>query len=297
MISRRAFVKGAAAGAAMLRAGSAFANPLGLPIGLQLYSVRDSLPKDYEGTLRQLASIGYQEVEAAGFYGRSATDVKQAMSQAGLHCVSAHYSLPDLKPKVDEVIQYGQQLGLEYIICSSPMLQNPQQAKGKSWVQGVESMTLDDWKWNADQFNQIGKKVHAAGMKFGYHNHFFEFHEHDGIIPYNELLRLTDPQYVTMEMDCGWVVVGGKRPEDYLTRFPNRFSMLHIKQFNLKGWKPGTEPVSAEMGHGTIDYKSIFAAAKHAHIRHMFIEQEQYPDMPEMQALKVDADWMKAFPS
>jgi sugar phosphate isomerase/epimerase len=294
-ISRRSFVKSAAACAALLQARELWANPLGLPVGLQLYSVRDFLPKDYDGTLRRLGVMGYQEVEAAGFYGHNAADVKQAMRQAGLHCVSAHYAMADLQPKLDELIAYARDLGLGYLVCASPMLRHP--VPGQSWLASMEAMSLDDWRWNAELLNKIGERVHAAGLRFAYHNHFVEFHEHGGIVPYDELLRITDPKLVAMEMDCGWVVVGGKRPEDYLRKYAPRFSMLHVKEFNLKGWKPGTEPVSTEMGRGSIDYKAVFAAAKNAPIRHIFVEQEAFPDMPAMEALKTDAAWMKAFPA
>lgn len=297
LVSRRSFVKTAAACAAMWRAGDALANPLGLPIGLQLYSVRDRLPKDYEGTLHQLAAIGYQEVEAAGFFGHSPADVKKAMDQAGLRCVSAHYGMPELKTKLDDILHFGQGLGLKYVVCSVPMSPHPQQAHGKNWEDSIKAMTQADWKWNAEQLNQIGEKTRAAGIQTGYHNHFLEFYKHDGFMGYDILLQATDPKLVTMEMDCGWVVVGGQRPEDYFRRYPDRFSMLHAKQFKLQGWKPGTEPVATEMGSGSIDYKSIFAAAKHTSVRHIFIEQEGYPDMPEMQALKADADFLKAFPA
>ena len=114
------------------------------------------------------------------------------------------------------------------------------------------------------------------------------------MVPYDELLRETDPKLVTMEMDCGWVVIGGHKPEDYLTKYPERYSMLHIKEFKLEGWKPGEEPVSTEMGRGSIDYASIFAAAKKAPIRHIFVEQEAFPDMPAMEALKTDAEWLRS---
>ncbi|MFZ0632058.1 MAG: TIM barrel protein [Acidobacteriaceae bacterium] len=294
-MSRRSFVQGAAACAAVLSTPSLWANPLGLPIGLQLYSVREFLPKDYDGTLAQLASMGYQEVEAAGFYEHSAADVKASMRRAGLHCVSAHYSMADLQPKLDELIQYAHELGLSFLVCSSPRLRQP--VPGQSWVASMEAMSLDDWRWNADQLNQIGKRVHAAGLRFAYHNHFVEFHKHNGAVPYDELLRHTDPSLVSMEMDCGWVVVGGGNPADYLRQHASRFVMLHVKEFQLSGWKPGTEPVSTEMGRGSIDYKTIFAAAKHAPIRHIFVEQEAYPDMPAMQALRTDAEWMRAFPA
>jgi sugar phosphate isomerase/epimerase len=298
-ISRRKFLKTASASAAFVAACAdapwLLANPLGLPLGLQLYSVRDLLPKDYEGTLHQLSAIGYREVEAAGFFGRSASEVKQAMEQAGLHCVSAHYSYADLAPHLDEVIQFGSTLGLEYIICASAGLPDGSPAKSADPRLTREAMTLDDWRWNAEQFNRMGERVNAAGIKFGYHNHTAEFRALNGVVIYDELLRLTDPARVTMEMDCGWVIVGGKNPVDYLRRYPTRISMLHVKDFKLTG-VPGSDtdpPPSAELGRGSIDYRPIFAAASKANIKHAFIEQEQY-DMPPMEALKIDADYWKA---
>lgn len=297
--SRRNFLKTASAAVAFAAACAdapwLMANPLGLPLGLQLYSVMDLLPKDYNGTLQQLSALGYLEVEAAGFFGRSASDAKQAMAQAGLHCVSAHYSYADLAPHLDQVIQFGKALGLEYIICASPGLPEGSPAKSANARVAREAMTLDDWRWNAEQFNRMGDRANAAGIKFGYHNHTAEFREASGVVIYDELMRLTDPSKVTMEMDCGWVIVGGKNPVDYLKRYPTRISMLHVKDFKLSGTpRSDTQPPpSAELGRGSIDYRPIFLAAKKADLKHAFIEQEQY-DMPTMEALKIDADYMKA---
>jgi sugar phosphate isomerase/epimerase len=254
--------------------------------------VREFLPKDYQGTLNQLGAMGYCECEAAGFFGHSAADVKRAMDQAGLHCVSAHYTL-QLLQSPDEILRFATRLGLQYIVCSSPMLRDPTKAKGLGWAAGLETMSADDWKWNADQLNEVAKRVHAEGMKFGYHNHYAEFHRHDGFLPYDILLQETDPKLVDMEMDCGWVVIGGYKPEDYLNRYPDRYVMLHMKEFKLEDWKPGMDPVSTELGRGSIDYAPILAAAKQARIRHIFVEQEAFPDMPAMQALKMDVDWLR----
>jgi sugar phosphate isomerase/epimerase len=297
-ISRRTFLKTAsasAAGAALWNSvPRLMANPLGLPIGLQLYSVRDLLPKDYDGTLRQLGAMGYREVEAAGFFGHSPSEVKQAMDHAGLNCVSAHYPLKDLLPKVDEVIQFGKDLGLKYIVCAAPWLKDPSSVKEPGSRAARDAMTLDDWRWNAEQFNRIGERVNAAGIRFAYHNHTAEFRAEKGVVFYDELLRATDPAKVTFEMDCGWVVVGGAKPADYLSRYPTRFSMLHVKDFKMSGWTAGSEPPpSTEMGRGTIDYHPIFEAAKKAHIAHAFVEQEEF-DMPAMEALKIDAEYMRA---
>jgi sugar phosphate isomerase/epimerase len=270
------------------------ADPLGLPIGLQLYSVRDLLPKDYEGTLRQLGTLGYREVEAAGFFGHSPKEVKQAMDHAGLNCVSAHYPLKDLLAKAEETIQFGKDLGLKSIVCASPWLKDPSSVKDPGSRAARDKMTLEDWRWNAEQFNRIGERVNAAGIRFAYHNHTAEFRSENGVVFYDELMRATDPAKVRFEMDCGWVVVGGKNPVEYLTRYPRRISMLHVKEFKMSGWTAGSEPPpSTEMGRGSIDYRPIFEAAKKASIEHAFVEQEEF-DMPAMEALKIDADYLRA---
>jgi len=297
-ISRRAFLKTVSASAVCAAVWNSvprlMADPLGLPLGLQLYSVRELLPKDYEGTLRQLGAMGYREVEAAGFLDHNTSQVKQAMDQAGLRCVSAHYPMAQLQPKVEEIIQFGKDLGLKYIVCASPMLKDPSRVKDAGSRAAREAMTLDDWRWNAEQFNHIGERVNAAGIRFAYHNHMTEFRTENGVLFYDELLRLTDPTKVKMELDCGWMVLGGKNPADYLTRYSTRFSMLHVKDFKLAGFTPGSAPPSStELGRGNIDYRPIFEAAKKASIEHAFVEQEEF-DMPPMEALKVDADYMRA---
>jgi sugar phosphate isomerase/epimerase len=298
-ISRRTFLKTASTSAACAALWKSvprvMANALGLPLGLQLYSVRDILPKDYEGTLHQLAALGYREVEAAGFFGRSPSEVKQAMDHAGLHCVSAHYPLKDLLPKLDETIQFGKDLGLKYIVCAAPMLKDPSRVKDPGSREARESMTLEDWRWNAEQFNHIGEKVNAAGMRFAYHNHTPEFRAENGVLFYDELLRLTDPTKVSMELDCGWAAAAGQKPAEILSRNATRFSMLHVKDFKMShGVVPLPAPPSTEMGHGVIDYHPIFAAAKTANIEHAFVEQEEF-DIPEMEALKIDAEYMRGF--
>lgn len=281
-----------AAWAAAFPVSRLMAYPLGLPLGLQLYSVREVLPKDYEGTLHQLAAMGYREVEAAGFFNHSAGEVKTAMSNAGLRCVSAHYPLKDLLAKLDETIQFGSDLGLEYIVCASPWFKDPSRVKDPGSRVARESMTLDDWRWNIEQFNRIGARVHAAGMRFAYHNHTPEFRTENGIIFYDEILQGTDAATVSMELDCGWASVAGHDPAVLLKKNPDRFVMLHVKDFKLTPTTtPANAPSSTEMGHGTIDYHPILAAARKAKIKHVFVEQEEF-DMPMMDALKIDAEFM-----
>jgi sugar phosphate isomerase/epimerase len=278
MISRRTFLAAGSAAAAMYATGLGHAATLGLPVGLQLYSVRTLLPTDYAGTLKQLSAIGYKEVEAAGFFNMPVEQVKAAMQAAGLRCVSAHYGLPLLRQHLDEILPFCKSLGTGFVTCSSPMHQ-------KEGVKGPLSM--DDWRWSADQFNQIAAKVEAAGMRFAYHNHYEEFHAIDGVLPYDVLIKNTDPAKVNFELDCGWVIVGGQDPVHYLKEIPRRIVMLHIKDFK------DNKPPSVPLGTGSIDYKPIFAAAAAAgHVRHAFVEQEEFQG-PIMEELKTDAEYMK----
>ncbi|WP_263384166.1 sugar phosphate isomerase/epimerase family protein [Granulicella arctica] len=295
MISRRSFLSSATATAAYVAIAGrpAVAQPLGLPLGIQLYSVRQQLTQDYEGTLAQLSSLGYREVEAAGFNKRSAADVKLAMQKANLRCVSSHVPFGELHQHFDDHLAYSKELGVEFLICSSPGMKTPSEGPNTT----RRSLTLDDWRYNAEQFNIMGEKANAAGIRFGYHNHFHEFIAVDGVVPYMEILRITDPAKVTLELDCGWTVVGGFKPVEVLRDHPNRFSMLHVKDFKVPaGTTAGPdspEPTVTELGLGSIDYRPILQqAAKTQKIKHMFVEQEAF-DMPYMQSLKVDADYIQ----
>ena len=291
-LTRREFLWTGSAGlccaAGLLQTEALWALPLGLPLGLQLYSVREMLPKDYEGTLKQVAAAGYTEVEAAGFFNHSAADVKAAMEAAGLRCVSGHYAYAALAPRLDEIIAFHKEIGAGYIICASP-------GHKTAPAPGAHAgLTLEDWRWNAGEFNRMGRQVKAAGLQFGYHNHTPEFAKADGVVPYDELLRLTDPSLVTFEMDCGWVKVGGADPVAYLRKYPDRISMLHVKEFKplAADAAPGTRPEPTELGRGSTDFRALFAAVSKGKIKHCFVEQEGF-DMPPFESLKVDADFMR----
>lgn len=295
VLTRRRFVQSGmamAGAAAMLRPEWAMAYPLGLPLGLQLYSVRELLPKDYEGTLIQLGKIGYREVEAAGFYNKPASEVKADMAKAKLRCVSGHYPWSTLGPNVDKIFDFHKELGADYVICASPGHKSPAAPAGGG--HGAP-LTIEDWRWNAENFNEVGKKAKAAGLKFGYHNHYAEFIKVDGTVPYDELLRLTDPALVTFEMDLGWVTVGGGDPKAYLQEKANRISMLHVKDFKPKpaGAGPGGHGEPTVLGRGTIDYASIFKVVKKGAIKHIFVEQEAF-EMEPFEELKLNAEYMQS---
>lgn len=290
MISRRQFMGRASAAVAYaaFQTRVSFAAPLNLPLGIQLYSVREQLAKDYDPTLAEVAAAGYSEVEAAGFYGKSAAEVKQSMQKAKLRCVSSHHPFGDLRKKFDEILAFNKELGTKYIICSSPGPKDPTPAaNGRQ-----KAMTIEDWRWIAGQFNEFGAKTKAQGITFGYHNHVHEFDHLDGGVPYMELLKLTDPAKVTLELDCGWATVAGVKPVDLMREHPHRFSMLHVKDFKLGGGGPEGAKVT-ELGKGDIDYRPIFEqAAKTQSLKHIFVEQEAF-DVPWKESLKIDADYLK----
>jgi sugar phosphate isomerase/epimerase len=304
--SRRTFLRATVAGSAAFAAFSDWpaigeANPLGLPIGLQLYTVREQLQKDFDGTLKQVAAAGYQEVEMAGFYNRTAADVRKSLEAAGLKCPSAHYPLVELMSALDEKISYAKDLGLQYMICAFPWVADPSRFKAAGnnpmavAIALANGLTLDDWKWNAEQFNKVGEQTKKAGIQFGYHNHDLEFKKFGGVMGYDKILQDTQPDLVTLELDCGWMAVAGHDPAAYLRKYPTRYSMLHVKD-ELDLSKPTTSLAGAsatELGRGKIDYKPIFEAAKGGHITHYFVEQEAFPDVPVFEAIKIDCDYLR----
>ena len=280
--SRRDFLRASAAAAVtattaigVRRLGAA---PLRQPIGLQLYSVRELLPRDFDGTLHGLAAAGIVEVEAAGYWKRTAAEFKRSMDQAGLRCVSTHHDLAELRAHLDENIEYAHTVGMSYIVCPSPMRRDPA-AKGE--------LDLDDWRWVAGELNRIGEKVKAAGMVFGYHNHGPEFGSEGVLVFYDELLRLTDPRLVIFEMDCGWVFAAGRNPIDYLRNTPERFPLLHVKDM-VRG--ANGEFHSTVLGRGAMHYAPILRAA--TGLKHYFIEQEEFA-IDTMEAIRQDAEYMR----
>jgi len=296
-LTRRSFIKEGTLGAAAIslatgRAPQAHADPLNVPVGLQLYSVRQVMPDKFEVTLNQVGAIGYKEVEMAGFYSKTAPQILSAMKAAGLRVISAHYGLDELRQNLNEKIDFARQLGLQYMICPGTSYPHP-----LSPGQKRPPMSLDDWKWNADQFNQVGEQVKKAGMQFGYHNHYNEFKPVDGKIPFDQLLKWCDPELVKIEIDVGWMVYAGFDPVDYMTKHPGRFPQLHVKEMRI-GTKPWADLhvehglPTTEIGRGEIDWKRVFVAARKGGMKHYYVEQETFPDMPMMEALKADYEYL-----
>ena len=276
------------------------------PLGLQLYTVGADFDKDPFGTLQKVAAVGYREVELSPVSKVTTADLKKGLSDNGLKNPSGHYQLPDLQSHLQERIDTAKELGEEYMIVSVPWVADPSrvQTGSKNGVPGflamLNGLTLDDWKWNAEQFNKLGEQVKKAGLQLGYHNHNFEFRKIGDITGYDEFLRLTDPELVALELDCGWISVAGLDPVTYLKKYPSRYRLLHIKDFR-KGFAPTTHlgppadgsagPVPTELGRGAVDYSRILAAAPENVL--LFVEQEPpFKEMPALEAIKVDFDYL-----
>lgn len=303
-ISRRELLVLAAgtAAAAALPRSLVQADPLGLPIGVQLYTVAAELRKDLDGTLSKLAEIGFRLVESATFSASlSAAQLRAALDKVGLSCQSVHYGLPQLQSSLRKTIDDMHTLGAKFAVCPTPWVADPSRLaaamKGNSQEVGfarfLSSMTLDDWRWNAEHFNKVGEAMKKEGLQFAYHNHSFEFRVIDGKILFDELLALTDPDLVKIELDCGWVANAGHSPAGYIDRFPDRIQLLHVKDIQKRQANGfGFDIQGIHMGGGTVDWPAVFAAAKRAGVKGYFVEQENPFPAPVFDELKASYDYL-----
>ncbi|MEP6950509.1 MAG: TIM barrel protein [Ginsengibacter sp.] len=226
-------------------------------IGVQLYTVRKEMLEDNIGTLEKIAALGYKEIESAGsdkgnYYGLKPAEIKKVTKDLGINLRSGHVHFDD---KWQQTIDDAAEAGQEYVIVSS------MPSKGQ---------TVDNYKSVADAFNKAGEASKKSNLHFGYHNHDFEFEKENGKILYDVLVENTNPEFVNLEMDLGWVIVTGNNPLDYFEKYPNRFPLWHLKDMNM------AEKHSTEFGKGGLDIKKMLQNSKKAGMKHFFVEQEEY---------------------
>ena len=266
------------------------ANPLGKPIGIQLYTVNGSMKDDPAGTLKKLKEIGYGVVESAGFGTLSAKQFRRLLDDAGLACPSAHLSFDPAN--LGAAFADALAIGAKYAASGSlDALVKPEKAAGST---STRVMSHDQAKRTAELCNRIGEAAKNAGLQYVYHNHAFEFDDQQGgVTGYDALLRETDAGLVKFEIDCGWMVFAGHDPVDYFNKHPNRFPLIHVKDFLRNSDPASHEMLGAELGRGVVDYKPIFAAAGKAGLQHYFAEQEgPFARMSQLGAAKVDYDYL-----
>src|ERR1700722_18028533 len=288
--SRRQFL--GTAGMAVAAASRLNADPLGMPIGLQLFTVQQDLRTDFEGTLRRIAEIGYREVEG-GARGKTPEEYRQALNAAGLHCPSGGVSSQLLLTDHDKAIEAAHLIGLKYVTASA-QVEDRSRLKAPGDIARI--MTLDDYKYTAEQLNKIGEAAKKADLQLVYHNQHQEFRRYDDVPAYDHLLSWTDHDTVKMELDCGWVTLAGYDPVEYLAKYPTRIALLHVKD-EQPGFQPSTgltkAALTTEVGNGVIDWKKVFTAAKKAGIQGYYIEQEPpFTAHPPLEAIKISYDYL-----
>jgi sugar phosphate isomerase/epimerase len=243
------------------------------PVGVQLWSVNAEMHQDAPGALKRLKATGYDVVETAGLVGLTAPALRTLLDDNGLVCPSAHVAMGDLASKLDEKIEEAKILGCQYLVCASPRPLTPIALTG-DWVTAMKkAMTLDAWKANADDLARIAPRVTASGLKFAYHNHFMEFIDHDGVTGYDIITHAADPAHLRLEIDLGWVLVGGGDPLEVLVRHADRVDMLHVKDFV----RDPSQPLgfrSVDVGQGLIDWRPVLTAARRQGVKYLYVEQE-----------------------
>jgi sugar phosphate isomerase/epimerase len=276
----------------------AWGEAMGLPPGIQLYTVREDLPKDTPGTLKQLYAIGFREVETFSFGKYTAKEYRKLLDDAGLKVPSAHLNMnaADLGP----IFEDAHTIGAHYATSSSLATGNMPRPPAGAPRPEMGPLGLDGFTKLAAQMNEIGAKTKAAGLQYAYHNHNYEFEKMpDGSYGYDVLVNHTDHDLVKFEIDCGWMSAGGANPITYFQKYPGRFKMIHVKEFHPLS-KPSISlaaadrPKGTDLGQGFIDYKPIFAAGKKAGIEHAFSEQEDPFPVSQIASAKVAYAFLKA---
>ncbi|MGB6458803.1 MAG: TIM barrel protein [Candidatus Acidiferrum sp.] len=271
-----------AAAASILSAG-AFdldANPLGLPIGCQTWPVREGIAKDFPGTIKMLAGAGFHHIELcspvgyddSGFGGLAkykGAELRKMLNDWGVHCISSHFSMEELRKNQEERIAWAKDLGLTQMLVAS--------------LGGPEHPTMDDVKRAADEYNKIGEKAAAAGIQQGLHNENFETSSVDGQRAYDLLFGLLDPKLVKFQFQISTISEGFDAAE-YFTKYPGRFISMHVQ-----GWSAKTKKI-VPVGQGTLDWRKIFTAAGPAGVKNYFVEmdfEKMKASVPYLRSLKV----------
>ncbi len=229
--------------------------------GIQLYTVRSLMQTDLDGTLAALAKMGYKEFEFAGYFGRDPHALRTMLDGLGVTAPSAHIPLEVLRTAIGPALDAAAVLGHQYIVC--PYI-------------GDKDRTPEGFARIADDLSRIGAETKARGMQLAYHNHDFEFKPMpDGKLPYDMLLARTDPSLVKMEVDLYWITYAGQDPLKYIAAHPGRFPLCHVK--DLQRTAAGAQEM-ADVGQGTIDFRTIFLHGEQAGFKHYFVERDDAKD-------------------
>jgi sugar phosphate isomerase/epimerase len=233
-----------------------------MPIGFQVWTVKDMLVKDFPGTLKMIANLGYQSVEmcsppgyeSSGFgplMKLKAKEMKQIINDAGLICISSHYGIGEFRDHLDERIEFAVESGRTQMVLASFSL--------------PEKATLSDWMKAADELNKIGEKTKKAGIQMVYHNHQMEFQQINGTLIYDALMKQFDPAYIKMQFQVAVINLGYKA-STYFKKYPGRFISAHLADWST------TEKKNVPIGKGIVDWNDFFATIQTGGVKNMFVE-------------------------
>ena len=236
-------------------------------IGLQLYTLRDTIKTDARNHLEKIAAMGYKNLETFDYkdgniFGMTYLDFGNLAKSLGMQVTSGHYGLDIVEsPTWEKAVADAKAIGQSYMVLP--------------WLQPELRNTIDSYKRIARICNIAGEVAKKYGIRMQYHNHDFEFNTVEGQVPYDVLLKELDPKYVGMELDIFWVYNAGKDPLQYFNKYPKRFEQWHVKDMSKTD-----RSKNANIGTGTIDWKKVFSCAKQSGMKKFYIEQETYPGEP-----------------
>lgn len=269
-------------------------------VGIQLYSLRDSMEKDMDATLKAVKEMGYDYVEFAGYFGKSAEEVKSILDKYGLECISVHQGMDLFDDDADAAIKYIKTIGAKY--CAIP------------WYDVKEFQ--ENWDATIEKITNHGKLLKDSGLKLMYHNHDFEFNKIDGEYILDKLYATVSEDLLMPQIDTCWVRYAGVNPSEYIEKYNGRIEVLHLKDFvggkvkngsayalidkNGNEQKPDngdsseTEFKLVPVGSGIQDWESILAAAENAGIDCVIVEQDSSVDRDPLDAAKMSRDYLKS---
>lgn len=268
-------------------------------VALQLYSVREEMAKDMDKTLGAVKAMGYDYVEFAGYYGRSAEEVKALLDKHGLTCMSVHQGPNLFLEEGQKAVDYIKTLGVKYSVIP--------------WYERSRLAGTDKWEETIESFTKIGKLLKDNGIKMLYHNHDFEFETEDGKYLLDILFDTMPKELISPQFDTGWVTYSGENPAKYIEKYAGRVDIIHLKDFTAKKLKSG--PVYAliddsgvakgggtleengfsykALGDGMLDVKAILEAAEKCGTEYIVVEFDRSPDMPELDSAKRSREFLK----
>lgn len=250
-----------------------------IPVGIQLYTLRDETNLDFIGTLKKVADIGFQVVEFAGYGDLPAKELKKVLDDLGLGVSSSHVALSYLDPEklksqVASQIEYNKEIGSEFIVTPYAPLD--------------KMTTMGELQPYLEAFRYVGEQCQQAGMGYAYHNHQFEFNQIDGKYILDHIFDALGSDFIQAELDLYWVKKAGLDPKSYLKQYKGRCPIVHIKDMTAD-----ERGFFAEVGRGIINYPSIFEIGEQMGIKYYLVEQDQC-ERPPLESIKMSMDYLKS---